>query len=147
MPERPARGAVQDRESPPTEPADLPVGELLKRATEQTSRLAREELHLAQLEMQEKVKHAGIGLGMFGAAGVVGLFGAATLVAAVVLALATALDPWLASAIVGIVLLLVAVIMGVAGKQQVAEATPPLPEGAVESVHEDIEEIKARSHR
>jgi uncharacterized membrane protein YqjE len=147
MPERSARGATQDRESPPTDPADLPVGELLKRAAEQTSRLAREEVRLAQLEMQEKVKHAGIGIGMFGAAGVVALFGAAVLVAAVVLALATALEPWLASAVVGIVLLLAAGIVGLAGKQQVAEAGPPVPEAAIDSVHDDIDEIKARSRR
>jgi len=53
---------------PRSEPTDLPVGELLKRASEQTSRLVREELRLAQLEMQQKAKHAGIGAGMLGAA-------------------------------------------------------------------------------
>lgn len=141
-------GAVQDRRPPSQEdPSDLPVGELIKRATEQTSRLVREELHLAQLEMQEKAKHAGIGIGMFGAAGVVALFGVATLIATAVLLLATALDAWLAALIVAAVLLAAAGGMAVFGKQQVAEATPPLPEQAIDSVHEDIDEIKARSHR
>ena len=100
-----SRGAVQDRRPPVEDPADLPVGELIKRATEQTSRLVREELHLAQLEMQEKAKHAGIGLGLFSAAGLVALFGVATLIATAVLALATALDAWLAALIVAVVLL------------------------------------------
>ena len=142
-----ARGAVQDRTPPAEDPAELPVGELIKRATEQTSRLVREELHLAQLEMQEKAKHAGIGLGMFSAAGVIALFGVATLIATAVLALATALDAWLAALIVAVALLAGAGVMALVGKQQVAEATPPLPEQAIDSVHEDIDEIKARSHR
>ena len=128
-------------------PSDLPVGELLKRASEQTSRLVREELRLAQLEMQQKAKHAGIGVGLFGAAGVVALFGAAVLIAFVVLLLATAMDAWLAALIVAVVLLAVAGGMALAGKQQVADATPPKPEQAIDSVHDDIDEIKARSGR
>ncbi len=128
-------------------PSDLPVGELLKRASEQTSRLVREELRLAQLELQQKAKHAGIGVGLFGAAGVVALFGAAVLVAFVVLLLATAMDAWLAALIVAVVLLAAAGAMALAGKSQVAEATPPKPERAIDSVHDDIDEIKARSGR
>ena len=128
-------------------PGDLPVGELLKRASEQTSRLVREELRLAQLEMQQKAKHAGIGVGLFGAAGVVALFGAAVLIAFVVLLLATAMDAWLAALIVAVVLLAVAGAMALAGKKQVDEATPPKPERAIDSVHDDIDEIKARSGR
>src|SRR3954447_27092309 len=85
--------------APGADPAELPVGELLKRASEQTSRLVREELRLAQLEMQQKARHAGIGAGLFGAAGVVALFGTAVLIAFVVLLLATAMDAWLAALI------------------------------------------------
>ena len=147
MAQPPARGALQDRRPPAEDRAELPVGELIKRATAQTSRLVREELHLAQLEMQEKAKHAGIGLGLFSGAGVVALFGVATLIATAVLALATTLDAWLAALIVAVVLLAAAGVMALAGKQQVAEATPPVPEQAIDSVHDDIDEIKARSHR
>ena len=126
---------------------DLPVGELLKRASEQTSRLVREELQLAQLEMQQKAKHAGIGAGMLGAAGIVALFGVAVLIATAVLLLATAMDAWLAALIVAVVLLAAAGGMALAGKNQVAEAAPVKPERAIDSVHDDIDEIKARSAR
>jgi uncharacterized membrane protein YqjE len=129
------------------DPADLPVGELLKRASEQTSRLVREELRLAQLEMQQKAKHAGIGAGLFGAAGVVALFGTAVLIAFVVLLLATAMDAWLAALIVAVVLLAAAGAMALAGKKEVAEAAPAKPEHAIDSVHDDIDEIRARSGR
>lgn len=130
-----------------SDPTDLPVGELLKRASEQTSRLVREELRLAQLEMQQKAKHAGIGAGMLGAAGVVALFGVAVLIAFVVLLLATAMEAWLAALIVAVVLLAAAGGMALVGKNQVAEATPPKPERAIDSVHDDIDEIKTRSGR
>lgn len=129
------------------EPGDLPVSELLKRASEQTSQLVREELRLAQLEMQQKAKHAGIGAGMLGGAGVVAIFGVAVLIATVILLLATAMDAWLAALIVAVVLLAVAGGMGLAGKNEVAEAAPPRPERAIDSVHEDIDELKARSAR
>lgn len=148
MSERFSRGAVHDH--PPTasgDPAQLPISELITRATEQTSRLIREEMQLARLEMQEKLKHAGIGAGMFGAAGIVALFGVGALVAAVILALATAVDAWLAATIVAAALLGGAGAIAMAGRKQVAEGSPPVPEQAIESVHEDIDEIKARTHR
>jgi nitrate/nitrite transporter NarK len=107
----------------------------------------REELRLAQLEMQQKAKHAGIGAGLFGAAGVVALFGTAVLVACVVLLLAAAMDAWLAALIVAVVLLAAAGAMALAGKKEVAEAVPAKPEHAIDSVHDDIDEIKARSGR
>jgi hypothetical protein len=148
MSERFARGAVQNHAPPPADdPTQLPIGELIQRVTEQSSRLVREEMQLARLEMQEKVKHAGIGAGMFGAAGVVALFGVGALVATAILALATAVAAWLAALIVATVLLGLAGAMALAGKKQVAEGTPPVPEQAIESVHEDIDEIKARAHR
>jgi hypothetical protein len=145
MSERFARAPVADQ--PPGDPTELPVGELVSRATEQISRLIREEMELARLEMQEKVKHAGIGVGMFGAAGVVALFGVGALVATAILLLATAMDAWLAGLVVAIVLLGAAGAIALAGKKQVQAGTPPLPEEAIESVHEDIDEIKAAVHR
>ena len=147
MAERLARAPGDERAAPKEDPAELPVGELIKRATEQTSRLVREELRLAQLEMQQKAKHVGIGAGMFGAAGVVALFGVGTLLATVIMALATAMDGWLAGLIVTVALLAAAGVMALGGKKQVEEGSPPVPEQAIDSVQEDIDEIKARSHR
>jgi uncharacterized membrane protein YqjE len=147
MSERFARGAVHDPHDAAEDPKDLPIGDLIARATEQTSRLVREEMQLARLEMQEKAKHAGVGIGMFGAAGIVALFGVGALVAMAILALDTAMDGWLAALIVGVVLLAVAGVIALAGKKQVAEGSPPVPEQAIDSVQEDVSEIKARSHR
>lgn len=43
------------------------TGELVSRLSEQTSRLVRDEVALAKVEMTEKAKHAGIGTGLFSA--------------------------------------------------------------------------------
>src|SRR5215217_4696756 len=52
---------------------DRPTGELLRQLSQETTTLVRQELDLAKAEMAEKGKKAGLGAGMFGAAGIVGL--------------------------------------------------------------------------
>ena len=126
---------------------DRPVGELFQQLSTQTATLVRQEIKLAQLELQEKGKRAGLGAGMFGGAGLVALYGVGALVAAAVLALATAVDPWLAALIVAAVLLLVAGVLALSGKRQVKQATPPVPEQALESVQRDVDEVKERAQR
>ena len=127
--------------------SDRSVGELVGQLSEQASTLARQELRLAQLEMQEKGKRVGIGAGMFGGAGLVALYGAGALIVAAILAIATAVEPWLAAVIVGVVLLAVAGLLGLLGKKQVEQATPPKPEQALESVHDDVDHVKERARR
>jgi membrane protein len=126
---------------------DKPVGELFQQLSAQTSTLVRQEIKLAQLELQAKGKRAGLGAGMFGGAGVVALYGVGAMVAAAILALATALDAWLAALIVGAVLLLVAGVLALSGKKQVKQATPPVPEQALASVQRDVDEVKERAQR
>lgn len=125
----------------------LPTSELIRQLSEQVSRLVRDELRLAKIELTEKGRHAGIGVGLFGGAGVVALFGGGCLVAAVVLLLAQVLPAWAAAAIVGAVLLVVAGALGFFGKRQVTEAVPPTPERTIESVKDDIDAVKERAHR
>ena len=96
------------RPAPDDPPEAASVGALVARMSEQTSRLIHDELRLAQLEMTEKGKKAGIGVSMFGVAGLIAVFGLACFVAAAVLGLAGPLSPWLAAVIVGVVLLVIA---------------------------------------
>lgn len=127
---------------------DQSVGDLVKQLSEQTATLVRQEMKLAQTELQEKGKKAGIGAGMFGAGGLVAFFGAACLIAAAVLALATAVDhSWLAALIVGVVLLAVAGVAALMGKKKIEEATPPAPEQAVQSMKRDVDTVKRRARR
>ena len=102
---------------------------------------------MAQAELQEKGKKVGIGAGMFGIGGLVAFFGAATLIAAVVLALATVLAAWLSALIVGVVLLAVAGGAALMGKKHIEQATPLTPEQTVETVKQDVDHVKARAKR
>jgi Putative Actinobacterial Holin-X, holin superfamily III len=123
-----------------------PVGELVQLLTKQVSELARDEVELAKAELTVKGKAAGVGGGMFGAAGVVVLLALGALTAAAILGLATVIDhAWIAALIVGAAYLAVAGILALMGKKSIQRATPLMPEQTTESVKEDVEWIKTRA--
>ncbi|MCW2987611.1 MAG: hypothetical protein JWM24_549 [Solirubrobacterales bacterium] len=121
------------------------VSELLQQLTEQTTRLAQKEIELAKAEMAAKGKRIGVGAGAFSGAGLLALLALGALTAAAILALATALDAWLAALIVAVVYLAVAGLLALIGRAKVEEATPPVPEQAVESVKRDVELTKDKA--
>jgi uncharacterized membrane protein YqjE len=123
------------------------VGDLVQELTQQTATLVRQEMGLAQVELQVKGKRAGIGAGMFGGAGLVALYGVGAVIAAVIVLLATATPPWVSALIVGVVLLATAGILALLGRRQVEQATPPKPERAMESMQQDVEHVKERVRR
>ena len=125
-----------------TDPAERSLGDLVKFVTEDLSHLVRSEIKLAQVEVTEKAKGVGAGIGAFGAAGVLALFGLGLLLTTAVLALSLVLAPWLAALIVAVVVFAVAGVAALLGKKKVTEAAPPVPTRAVESVKEDVQEIK-----
>jgi lipopolysaccharide export LptBFGC system permease protein LptF len=118
------------------------LAELLRQLSDQSTTLARKEVELAKAEMAIKAKRLGIGAGAFGAAGLVGLFAFGALTATLILALTTALAPWLAALIVTIVYAAVAGVLALTGKQRVEAGTPPVPEQAIESSRQDVETAK-----
>lgn len=118
------------------------TGELVTRLTQQSSQLVRGELQLAKAEMAAKAKHAGIGAGIFGGAGVVALFGLGTLIATAILALALLLPAWLSALIVTVVLFAIAGIVALVGKKQVSQAAPAAPEKTIDSIKHDVETIR-----
>jgi membrane protein len=125
---------------------DQPIGALVHQLTTQVPELIRSELRLAQAEVTQKGKAAGVGLGIASVAGILAFFAFGTLIAAAVLALSLVLDAWLAALIVALVLLAAAAVAGVIGKKKVAEAGPPTPERAVEGLKEDMATVKG-NHR
>jgi Putative Actinobacterial Holin-X, holin superfamily III len=118
------------------------IQELVKDLSQQTSELARKEVELAKAEMQLKAKRLGIGAGAFGGAALIGLFALGALTATLILALATAMDAWLAALIVTAVYAAVAGIAALIGKRKVDEGTPPVPERAMETTREDVDYVK-----
>jgi uncharacterized membrane protein YqjE len=125
---------------------DASLGELVSRMSEQTSRLIRDELRLAQLEMTAKTKRAGIGAGLFGTAGIFALFGLACLITAAILGLAGPVPDWLAAIIIGAALFAIAGIAALVGKREVSEAAPPVPEQAVSGLKQDVRTLKPGTH-
>ena len=123
-------------------PADASVGDLVKAMSADLSRLVRDEIQLAQTEISAKAKQAGVGVGAFGGAGVLALYGIAVLIAAAVLGLALVVPAWLAALIVGVVVLAIAGVAALIGKKKVDEAAPAVPERSVASVKQDVAEIK-----
>jgi hypothetical protein len=83
---------------------------------------------------------------MFGAAGLLALFGLGVLITTAILALALAMDAWLAALIVAVVLFAAAGVVALLGKNQVGAATPAKPERAIEGIKEDIATIKGGHH-
>jgi hypothetical protein len=123
--------------------ADQSTSELVQRASEQISRLVRDELALAKAELTEKGKHAGIGVGLFGGGGVLALYGVGVLIATAILALDIVMPAWLAALIVGVVLFAAAGILALVGKKQVKQAVPPMPTAAQHSVKADVDAVTA----
>ena len=124
------------------EGADPTLGALVHQLSEQTSALVRSEVELAKAELTEKGKNAGVGIGLFSAAGLLAFFGGAVLITTAVLALALVLPAWAAALIVAVMLFVAAGVAAMAGKTKVAEATPPKPEKAMDGVREDIATLK-----
>jgi hypothetical protein len=95
-------------------------------------------------ELQETIKHAGVGAGLFGTAGILALCGLGVVVAAAVLALALVLDAWLAAVIVAVALFAMAGVATLGGRSQVEHVAPPL-RTSVDNVKRDTDLLKERN--
>jgi uncharacterized membrane protein YqjE len=127
------------------EARDRPIADLMKDLSDQTTTLVRKEFELAKVELSEKGKKAAAGAGMFGGAGLFGVFAFGALTACIIAALGTLMPVWLAALIVAVVYAAIAGVLALRGKAQVQRATPPLPEQAVDSTKEDLEWVKTRA--
>jgi nitrate/nitrite transporter NarK len=122
-----------------------PIGDLLRRLSEETSTLVRQELDLAKAELREKGRAAGAGAGMLGGAGIAALLMLAALSATAIAALDTAMATWVAALIVTVIWAAVAAVLALTGRDRLQAATPPVPEQTQDSVKEDVEWAKSRA--
>jgi hypothetical protein len=125
--------------------SDRSVAELMRQLSEQKSMLVRQEMELARTEPTAKGKQAGLGFGMFGAAGVVGLYAVGALTAFLILVLSQAMKGWLAALIVTVVYAAVAGILALTGRSRVQRSVPPTPERTVQTVKEDVHTMQQRA--
>lgn len=135
------RGLMSD----PRTTTDEPIGALVHRLSEQIPELVRSELRLAQVELAQKGKRAGLGIGMFSLAGLLAFFAAATLIATAIVALDLVLPLWAACLIVAAALLIAALGAALGGRNEIQQATPVAPEVTIANVKEDVSALKGET--
>ena len=118
-------------------PSEASTGQLIVQASDDISRLIREEMEMARRDLVTSGKRVGIGVGLFGLAGTLALYGLAALVATAILAIAQGLDPWASALIVAVVLFVAAGVAALIGKSSVSSAPEP-PKDRVASVKADV---------
>ncbi|MEU4689036.1 phage holin family protein [Actinoplanes sp. NPDC023714] len=123
------------------------TADLVNQAAGQISKLVRDELTLAKLELAEKGKRAGIGGGLFGGAAALGLYGLGLLLTLAVVALDLVWPLWLAVLVVMVVVFAAAGVTALLGRKQLRTAAPPVPRTAMENVEADVQTVKTAAHR
>ncbi|ROT33242.1 phage holin family protein [Micromonospora sp. HM5-17] len=121
--------------------AEQSTAELVQRATEQLSRLVRDELALARIELTEKGRQAGIGVGLLGGGGVLALCGLGVLAAAAVLALALVIPGWAAALVVAGAFFLLGGVVALSGRRRMRRAAPPVPTATADSLKTDVRTV------
>lgn len=129
---------MNDGRTPPT---DASTGELVSQAVADISTLMRDELAMAKRDLANTGKKAGVGIGMFGLAGTLSLFGLGTLITTAILAIAEGLAPWLAAAIVTVVLFVAAGVAALAGRGSLTHAADA-PHERGDSIKADIAAVR-----
>jgi hypothetical protein len=123
--------------------SDKSLADLTRQLSNETAALASKEVELAKAELALKGKRLGLGAGMFGGAGLVGAYAVGALTTCLILALATAIDGWLAALIVAAGYGAIAAVLALTAKRKVEQGPPPVPEQAIESTKEDLQSTKA----
>ena len=134
-------GYTEDRS---TDLRDESFGKLLADLSADTSTLVRQEIELARVELTEKAKTAGKGIGMLGGAAVVALAMLGALTAFLIVLLDLWMPLWLAALIVTVLWAIVAAVLASRGRKQLKAATPPKPEQTIETVKEDVQWAKTQ---
>lgn len=112
------------------------IGGLIGSIIKDLQELVRDEIQLAKLELSEDASKIGKALGFVAGAALIGLVGFIFLMLALTYALAETMDAWLAAGIVGLGLVIIAAILGVAAKNKLSAASLK-PEQTIDSLKED----------
>jgi protein-S-isoprenylcysteine O-methyltransferase Ste14 len=114
--------------------ADKQLGEIVAEVTAKASLLIKEEIELAKAEVAQKTKRLGIGAGLAAVAGAFLLFFLIFFLHMLALGFADwfSLKPWVGYAIVCILLLVFAAILGFVAMRLFKKASPPTPVMAID---------------
>jgi uncharacterized membrane protein YqjE len=139
-------GRGQTVESDPRQPVDpeLSLGERLGRLTNDFGDLVATQVELAKVEIKDEVSRAGRGAGMLTGGGLVAYLAAFLLSLAAAWGLDEVMPTGVAFLIVGLVWAVVAAVLFVIGRKQLAAVRMPPQTKA--SIQEDVEWAKNQKH-
>jgi protein-S-isoprenylcysteine O-methyltransferase Ste14 len=114
--------------------ADKQLGDIVGEVTAKASLLVKEEIELAKAEVAQKAKRLGIGAGLAAVAGAFLLFFLIFFLHMLALGFADwfGLKPWVGYAIVCILLLIFAGILGFVAMRLFKKGSPPVPQMAID---------------
>jgi len=127
--------------------ADQSVSDLIKGITDDVKLLVRDEIQLAKAELVPAAKNAGIGAGLFGAAGYFAICALSVLYFAAGFGVAELFDwgYWLGFLVVGVALLLVAGLFGGIGYMLIKRVKPPTK--AIAQANATVTEVKVAAQQ
>lgn len=126
---------------------DDPVAELLRSVVADIRLMVQREAELARLELKEKGSSLAIAGELVAGALAVGLFALGTLVAAAVLGLAIVLPAWASALIVGTLLVVVAAVLFLVGRERMRSVGSLAPTETIETVREDVAWMRRETER
>ena len=122
--------------------AERTIGQLVADATRDISSIVRSEVALAKAEIRADAKKAGLGAGMFAAAGTLAFLALILLLISAAYGLVAAgLAPWLAFLIVAGVLLIIGAILVAVGKRSL-DGVKGKPERAIKSAADTLAAVR-----
>src|SRR5205085_12492110 len=119
---------------------DKSLTELLSELTSDFSDLVTTHVELAKVEIKEEVKKAGLGAGLLSGAAIAALMSVLLLSFAAAWGLAEVVPEGVAFLIVGLVWVAAAAVLGLQGRQRLAQAKGP--EQTIEEVKEDAQWVR-----
>jgi uncharacterized membrane protein YqjE len=120
------------------------VGDLLGEVTGNLSKLMRQEVALAKVELKEEAAKAGKAGGLLGGAGAVGYLVLVFLSLGLMFALDNAMGIGWAALLTAVLLGIVAAVLFVLGRNRFKQVNPK-PEQTVETLKEDVQWAKNRT--
>jgi hypothetical protein len=120
------------------------MGQLFSELTNDVTTLFRQEVTLAKAELSIKAKEAGKGAGLLGGAGATGLVTLGSLTAFLIALLSEWMPVWAAALIITVVWAIVTAVLAQVGRARLKEATPPVPQQAIDSTKEDVQWAKTQ---
>jgi type IV secretory pathway TrbD component len=119
---------------------------LLQQEIETTKRTLKADAEVAKGELQEKGKHAGLGAGMIGGAGIAAILALGTFSVFLLLVLNAIVKDWIAALIVTFLWLVVAAVLAARARAEFKQVGAPIPTQAFQSLRTDaqgsVERIK-----